>query len=69
MHTKILDNDAFVKKHLERLVKKYPRQRIVICRGKIFTGEDAVQKARKEFPGVTPMSFPVPAHEEFVHIL
>lgn len=69
MKRKILDNDSFVRKNFGKLVKKYPRQRIVICRGEIFTGEDAVNEARKKYPKSIPMSLPVPAKEEFSHIL
>ena len=69
MSKTVLDNDAFVKRNLESLVKKYPRQRIVICRGEIFTGKDAVLKARKKYPATVPMSVPIPAPEEFAHIL
>lgn len=64
-----LNNDSFVRKNLEKLVKKFPRQRIVICEGKIFTGEDAVKKARKKYPKSIPLSLPVPAPEEFTHLL
>ncbi|MEK7377054.1 MAG: hypothetical protein AABZ57_07855 [Candidatus Margulisiibacteriota bacterium] len=63
------DNDSFVRKNLERLVKKYPRQRIVICNGEIFTGDNAVKKARAKYPESVPLSLPVPAPEEFTHLL
>jgi len=66
---KISDNDLFVQENLERLVKLYPRQRIVICQGEVFTGEDAVKKAREKYPKYIPLSLPVPGPEEFVHIL
>ncbi len=69
MKRKILDNDAFVKKNFERLVKKYPRQRIVICREEIFTGATAVKEARSKYPKAIPMALPVPSREEFSHIL
>ena len=65
----ILDNDSFIKTHLAELVRKFPRRRIVICQGKIFTGDNAVKQARKEFPRAIPLSFPVPAPEEFAHLL
>lgn len=64
-----LNNDSFVRKNLGKLVKKFPRQRIVICEGKIFTGEDAVKRARERYPKSIPLSFPVPAPEEFTHLL
>lgn len=66
---KILDNDRFVQENFEKLVARYPRQRIVICNGEIFTGEDAVNQARRKFPKLTPLSLPVPAAEEFMHLL
>lgn len=69
MKSKILDNDSFVKAKLEYLVKKYPHQRVVICRGDIFTGDDAVRKARIKYPQSIPLALPVPGPEEFVHIL
>lgn len=63
------NNDAFVRENLEELVKKYPRQRIVICNREVFTGDDAVKKARKKYPKSIPLSFPVPGPEEFTHLL
>ena len=69
MKTKILDNDTFVRENFENLVKKYPHQRIVICQREIFTGEDAVKKAREKYPKAIPMSMPIPGPESFTHIL
>ena len=69
MSVKIVDNDTFVAKNLEKLVKKYPHQAIVICHGEIFIGEDAVEKARKKYPDSTPLWMPVPGPEEFNHLL
>ena len=69
MIKKILDNDLFVKENLEELVKKYAHQRIIISRGEIFTGEDAVKKARAKYPKTIPLSMPIPGPEEFVHVL
>ena len=69
MNTKILDNDLFVQKNLEKLVKKYPHQKIIISNGEIFTGKDAVKKAREKYPDTVPMFLPVPGPEEFNHIL
>ena len=65
----IMDSDTFVQENFEFLVRKYPRQRIVICNGEIFTGIDAVRKARQKYPKLTPLSFPVPGKDEFSHIL
>jgi hypothetical protein len=69
MNALIIDSDSFVKENLEELVKKYPRQRIVICQGEVFTGKNAVRKAREKYPKAIPLSFPVPAPEEFMHLL
>ncbi len=69
MVKRTLDNDAFVGEKLEELVKKYPRQHIIICNEEIFTGENAIQKARQKYPKLIPMSFTVPAPEEFTHLL
>lgn len=69
MKRKLLDNDAFVKKNFERLVKKYPHQRIVICLEEIFTGTTAIKEAKRKYPKAIPMALPVPGHEEFSHIL
>ena len=64
-----IDNDTFVRVNLASLVKRFPRQRIVVCRGEVFTGKDAVKHARVKYPRSVPMSFPVPAPEEFSHLL
>lgn len=69
MFKKILDNDLFVKENFEELIKKYSHKRIVISHGEIFTGEDAVKKARLKFPKTIPLFMPVPGPEEFSHIL
>lgn len=69
MSKNMLDNDTFVGEKLEELVKKYPHQKIVISNGKIFTGDNAVKLARKRFPEITPLLFPVPGPEEFAHLL
>ena len=69
MKLKILDNDEFVRRNFTKLIKRYPRRRIVISNGEIFTGEDAVNQARLKYPRITPLSFPVPSPEEFFHIL
>lgn len=69
MPEKILDNDLFVQKNFEKLVKKYPHRRIVICQGEIFTGDDAVDNAREKYPKAIPLWFHVPGSENFVHLL
>ena len=65
MFKRIIDNDAFVVKNADQIVKKYGRRTIVICRGEVFTGNKAMDRARRKFPGVTPMLFPVPPREMF----
>jgi hypothetical protein len=62
-----IDNDAFVQKNFEKLVEKYAHQHIVISNGEIFTGDDAVKKAREKYPGIVPMFMPVPGPEFFKH--
>ncbi len=69
MVSRISKNDVFVRCHFEEFIKKYPRQRIVICEGEIFTGKDPVREARAKYPRSIPLSLPVPAPEEFTHIL
>ena len=64
-----IDNDTFISNNLEYLVERFPRQMIVICNGEIFTGKDAVPQARKKFSKSVPLLFPVPAPEEFNHLL
>ena len=65
MFKRILDNDAFVAKNGDQIVKKYGRKTIVICQGEIFTGAKAMERARRKFPGETPMLFSVPPREMF----
>lgn len=60
-----VDNDAFIAKNADQIVNKYGRKTIVICRGKIFTGTKAMERARRKFPGVTPMLFSVPPRGMF----
>lgn len=69
MPRKSLDNDLFVQENLEKLVEKYPHQRIIISNGEIFTGNDAVKRARRKYSDSIPMFLPVPRPEEFNHIL
>ena len=69
MFKKIKNNDKFVAENLEELVKTYPHQTIVISNGKIFTGENAVKKARKRFPKIIPLSMPIPGPKAFFHLL
>ena len=57
---KFRNNNRFVKENFEELIEKYSDQRIAICNGEIFTGEDAIKKAREKFPSTTPLFMPVP---------
>ena len=63
----IKDNDKFVATNFAELVEQFSHQRIVISNGQIFTGKDAVLKARQAFPNSVPLSLPVPGPEEFIH--
>ncbi len=65
MFKRILDNDTFVAKNADQIVKKYGRKTIVICQGEIFTGTKAMERARRKFPGTVPMLFSVPPREMF----
>ena len=69
MPNAMLDNDKFVQENLERLVKRYPRENLIISNGEIFTGDDALKEARKKYPRTIPMFFRVPSKEEFNHLL
>jgi hypothetical protein len=66
---KIVDNDTFVRKNLEKLVKRYAHKCVVICNGEVFTGDDAFEKTKKKYPSSIPMVLPVPGPENFNHIL
>ena len=67
---KIPDNDEFVRKNFNKLIDKYAHERIIICNGEIFTGEDAASKARQKHPKAIPMSLPVPSRPELIsHVL
>jgi len=65
MFKRILDNDNFVAKNADQIVKKYGRKTIVICQGEIFSGTKAMERARQKFPGIVPMLFSVPPREMF----
>ena len=62
---RVLDNDAFVTKYANALVKKYARKTIVICQGEVFCGLKAIERARHKFPESMPMLFSVPPREMF----
>ena len=62
---KNIDNDEFVTKHFEELVNKYGGKAVILCNGEIFTGEDAMEKARAKYPKLTPMILNLPRPEFF----
>lgn len=66
---KKIDNDAWITAHFEEIVNKYGGQHIIISGGEIFTGENAIDKARKKHPNIIPTSMPVPRPQDFTHIL
>ena len=66
---KILDEDQFFTENFEKLVEIYGGRAIVICRGEIFTGENAVDEARHRFPKSIPMFIHIPRREMFPHFL
>ena len=66
---KKLDDDAWIKDHFEKIVDKYGGQHIIVCQGKIFTGDKALKEAKRKYPRSIPTSMPVPRPEEFVHVL
>ena len=69
MKARPIGNDKFVSENFEMLVEKYGHRHIVICNGEIFTGDDAIKKAREKYPKLIPLSMPVPGHEAFPHHL
>ena len=67
---KALDNDEFVRKNFDMLIEKYAHERVVICCGEIFTGDDAAAQARQKYPKAIPMSLPVPSRPDLIsHVL
>ena len=66
---KTSDSVLFVRKNFETLVRKYAHKHIVIANGEIFTGKNAVKKARKKYPDTVPLSMPIPGPEAFPHHL
>ena len=64
---KLMNNDAWITAHFEEIVDKYAGQHIVVSNEEIFTGENAVEKARKKYPNTIPTSMPVPRPEELMH--
>ena len=66
---KILDEDQFVTENFESLVEKYGGSTIIICRGEIFTGKNAMKESCRRFPRSIPMVLPIPRREMFPHFL
>ena len=66
---KVVDDDAWITTHFEKLVNKYAGRHIIVCAGKVFTGENALKEAKKKYPNIIPTSMPIPTPEDFVSIL
>ncbi len=62
------DDQAWIRRHFEELVDKYPGKYAVVAAGELFVGDDALQlhkEARRKHPNVVPTSFPIPSPEDF----
>lgn len=62
------DDQAWIRRHFEELVDKYPGKYAVVAAGELFVGDDARQlheAARRKHPDVVPTSFPIPSPEDF----
>ena len=66
---KILDEDKFFAENFETLVEMYGGRTIIICRGEIFTGKNAMKEVKERFPKSIPMVLPIPRREMFPHFL
>ena len=64
---KFLDEDKFVHENFEWLVDHFGGRRVTICQGKIFTGKNSVELARKRFPRATPLWMPIPTPKQLKH--
>ena len=68
-------NDEYFSKHFEKLVDKHGGKWIVIVDGKKFAIgykyelSKMLKKARKKYPGKTPLAAPIPREEELQCIL
>jgi hypothetical protein len=69
---KVVDDDAWVKRHFEWLVDNHAGKYLVVSEGEPFIGYDAAElerKARKKHPGVITTGMPIPRPEDFLSIL
>ncbi|MBU1367800.1 MAG: hypothetical protein KJ629_01750 [Candidatus Omnitrophica bacterium] len=67
-----LDNDSWIREHLEELVERYPGQYVVVADNEAFVGYDARKleiKARKKHPCTITTGMPIPQAEDFNSIL
>ena len=64
-----INNDLWIKNHFEKIVNRYAGQHIIVCCEEIFTGEGALEKAKRKHPHAAITSMPVPRPEDFTHIL
>ena len=67
-----VDNDTWLRKHLEELVDKYAGEFVVISAGKLYrngTPQELLKKAKSEHPNIIPLFFRVPRPEDFISIL
>jgi hypothetical protein len=69
---KKINDDAWIQKHFEELVDKFPGQYVVVAEGEPFIGYDAAQLfklARLKHRGVVPTCMPIPRPDDFASIL
>jgi len=69
----LMDYDRWVKKHLDEMVRKYPRKVIAVYRGKLVAVGDSYKDvfAAARAQGITeqPFAMEIPAPEDFEAIL
>ena len=64
-----IDNDAWLRKHLEELVDKYAGEFLVVANGQIYRGGTPSQlreKAKAEHPHAMLLGIRVPRPEDFI---
>jgi len=69
---KSFNDDAWVSKHFEKLVDRFPGQFLVVVNEEPFIGSDArllFKRARAKYPNVTPTCMPIPRKKDFLSIL
>ena len=70
--TKIFDNDRWLTRNFERIIDTYAGGYILIGAGKVlYTNKDGtprqlIEKAKTEYPNITPLFFRVPYPHEFI---